>query len=469
MTEKLPPGWVLMRLENLCEFNPKHSKEISRDTMVSFIPMPAVDVGGQLLPHESRKLDEVWKGYTHFAENDVLFAKITPCMENGKIAVARGLTNGLGCGTTELHVLRTRGAVLPKYLQLFLRQQEFRQNAERAMTGAVGQRRVPAEYLKTFELPTPPLAEQSRIVAKLESLLDRCKKSRGELIRIPILVERYKQVVLRLAFEGDLSASWRAVNRDRSKTSMQALVEGAADNKRKITRVPLSPVELDQLPHLPVDWRWERMGIVASDMCLGKMLDQEKNRGVAMPYLRNLNVRWGAFELSDLQEMRFEENEEERYGIKRGDLIVCEGGEPGRAAVWNSELESMKIQKALHRVRFCEEVTDARFVMWFLKYAAQSGLLEPYITGTTIKHLTGKGLSKLPIPVLSKDEQEFIVREIETRFAVCERLEREIELASKRVSQLTESILQRAFSGKLFRIGSPGFEPSPQELLVTQS
>lgn len=111
---------------------------------------------------------------------------------------------------------------------------------------------------------------------------------------------------------------------------------------------------------------WERVKLAdVSDSCLGKMLDQRKNKGIYKPYLANVNVRWGAFDLDNLQEMKFEDDEDERYGIKYGDLIICEGGEPGRCAIWKEQLPNMKIQKALHRLRVNEEM-DYRYSNNFL-------------------------------------------------------------------------------------------------------
>ncbi|GHB00979.1 restriction endonuclease subunit S [Modicisalibacter luteus] len=143
------------------------------------------------------------------------------------------------------------------------------------------------------------------------------------------------------------------------------------------------------------------------DSCLGKMLDKQKNKGVEQPYLGNSNVRWGEFDLSDLAQMKFEEHEHERYGIKPGDLIVCEGGEPGRCAIWEGELPEMKIQKALHRVRAKPSFNNRYLYYWFL-YAGQHGLLEPYFTGTTIKHLSGRALSNLVLPQPPIGHQEFM-------------------------------------------------------------
>jgi type I restriction enzyme S subunit len=145
------------------------------------------------------------------------------------------------------------------------------------------------------------------------------------------------------------------------------------------------------------DWHKVRLGDYV-DSCLGKMLDKEKNRGELFPYLGNKNVRWGAFELDDLAEMRFEEHEHDRYSLKFGDLIVCEGGEPGRCAIWKNQVPGMKIQKALHRIRPLQGLDNYYLHYWFT-WAYRAGLLDPYFTGTTIKHLTGKAISKLEIPL----------------------------------------------------------------------
>ncbi|WP_374436897.1 restriction endonuclease subunit S [Inhella sp.] len=128
------------------------------------------------------------------------------------------------------------------------------------------------------------------------------------------------------------------------------------------------------------------------------MLDAKKNKGTPQPYLGNSNVRWGNFDLSDLAEMRFEPEEEERYGLLTGDLVVCEGGEPGRCAIWTAPVPTMKIQKALHRIRPKSSLDNYYLYYWFC-HAAKADLLEPHFTGTTIKHLTGKALAALQVPL----------------------------------------------------------------------
>lgn len=133
------------------------------------------------------------------------------------------------------------------------------------------------------------------------------------------------------------------------------------------------------------------------ESCLGKMLDAKKNKGALQPYLGNSNVRWGKFDISDLSEMKFEVHEDERYSLRTGDLVVCEGGEPGRCAIWDGPA-GMKIQKALHRIRPKETLDNYYLFYWFC-LAARTGYLEPHFTGTTIKHLTGKGIGALQVPL----------------------------------------------------------------------
>src|ERR1700674_1405930 len=131
----LPAHWTEASLSELFDFNPKHPHATPRNQLVSFVPMPAVDEqAGVSRQHETRRLHEIWKGYTHFQDGDVIFAKITPCMENGKSAVAAQLTNGLACGSTEFHVLRPTGTLDATFAWYFLRRKVFRADAERAMT-----------------------------------------------------------------------------------------------------------------------------------------------------------------------------------------------------------------------------------------------------------------------------------------------------------------------------------------------
>lgn len=157
----------LARLGDVCEINPRLPRDhgLADDSEVSFVPMAAVsEVSGTIESAALRRYAEVKKGYTSFSDGDVLFAKITPCMENGKTALATGLAGGRGFGSTEFHVLRARGSVLPEWIYYFVRRETFRREAKRNFTGTAGQQRVPTSFLEEALIPVPPLEEQRRIV-----------------------------------------------------------------------------------------------------------------------------------------------------------------------------------------------------------------------------------------------------------------------------------------------------------------
>lgn len=167
----LPETWLQARLTDVCELNPRllADQRPADDTTVTFVPMSVVDEHrGVIDKAETRTFAEVAKGYTSFREHDVLFAKVTPCMENGKAAIARDLNNGLGFGSTEFHVLRPKEVVLPEYVFSFIRQKAFRERAASAFVGTGGLQRVPPDFLSRVKIPLPTLPEQQRIVDVLQ-------------------------------------------------------------------------------------------------------------------------------------------------------------------------------------------------------------------------------------------------------------------------------------------------------------
>ena len=175
----LPDSWAWSRIENIGILNPRN--KIEDDTEVSFMPMAQLEAGfGSKYTLSEKNWKEVKSGFTHFAENDVVFAKITPCFQNRKSAVMRGLKNGYGAGTTELHVLRSNSyLVVPEYALLFVKTQSFITDAVATIQGVVGQQRIDAGFVKHYLFPIPPLAEQKRIVSQVEKLFSVLETMRG--------------------------------------------------------------------------------------------------------------------------------------------------------------------------------------------------------------------------------------------------------------------------------------------------
>lgn len=168
---ELPDGWSWARLSSACIINPKNNAD--DDLSVSFVPMALIQNGYEnQFSSEERKWKEVKKGFTHFAENDVGFAKITPCFENRKSVVFQGLFNGYGAGTTELHILRAfSDTILPEYLLYMVKSEMFISGGKRTFSGVVGQQRVGKEYVYSYLCSVPPLSEQKRIIEKCSEIM----------------------------------------------------------------------------------------------------------------------------------------------------------------------------------------------------------------------------------------------------------------------------------------------------------
>jgi len=169
------------------------------------------------------------------------------------------------------------------------------------------------------------------------------------------------------------------------------------------------------------------------------MLDASKNKGEFVPYLRNINVRWRKFELTDVLKMRVEPHELPKISVKKGDLVICEGGEPGRAAIWNEEGEFV-IQKALHRFRSGADVLP-EYVLLCLEHDYFSGRLSRYFTGATIKHLTGRSLSEYAIPLPPVAEQGRIINRVDELVSRCVQLEDQLSLARQVAERLAKSTI----------------------------
>ena len=166
-----PYGWGIKPLKECCDLNPRRPKELPSDAVFSFVAMPSVGEDGRVDASILRPYSELCKGFTYFAENDVLFAKITPCMENGKGGIAVGLKNGIGFGSTEFHVLRPiRGKSDSYWLYIITIFNKFRSDAERAMTGTGGQRRVPLAYLSEYQIALPPIELQQQFATFVQQL-----------------------------------------------------------------------------------------------------------------------------------------------------------------------------------------------------------------------------------------------------------------------------------------------------------
>jgi len=203
---ELPKGWVWATVGQISETNPSiDKKSIPDDLLVSFVPMAEVGAeNGHINVNNTRPFSEVKKGFTNFLEGDVLFAKITPCMENGKMAIVPALSSGYGFGSTEFHVIRPYDSVNPYFIYYMVSNLSYRKEAAHHMTGAVGQKRVPESFLVNTCMPLPHLEEQLQIISEVQRRLTVIEKLYAEINGNLKRAERLRQAILKKAFSGRL-------------------------------------------------------------------------------------------------------------------------------------------------------------------------------------------------------------------------------------------------------------------------
>jgi type I restriction enzyme S subunit len=265
----------------------------------------------------------------------------------------------------------------------------------------IGQAGFNSKMLKDVEIPIPPLDEQRRIVARVEELFAHIEEA--QRLRADQDAERLMESIREQVFR-----------------------------------------ELEQT----VSARPQLKDI--ADSRLGKMLSKEAKKGVRpKPYLRNANVQWDHIDLSELYEMDFDKSEEDKYRLQPGDLLVCEGGEIGRAAVWEGELEECYFQKALHRVRLRNPNASPRYLMHFIAWASTSGAIAELRTGSAIPHLTGVRLKTLEVVWPSTSEQYRIVKYLDGVQAQVTELKRLQTESAAELKRLSGAVLARAFRGEL--------------------
>jgi type I restriction enzyme S subunit len=256
----LPDDWRWERLGDVADINPKTDiSSLPSDQKLVFLPMAAVaEESGVVSALATRRAADVAKGFTRFRSGDVLFAKITPCMENGKVAVVPDLPGDVGAGSTEFHVVRCT-ELDARFLFHFLVQRAFRQEARRNMSGSAGQLRVPTEYLRLHPVPVPPYDVQQRIVARIDGLFAEIDEGERALAGARDGLETHRKSLLKAAVTGELTADWRRANPP-TETGHDFL--GRIRAARRIKRnEPIEPLSSD-LPRLPKDWTWVMLGDV---------------------------------------------------------------------------------------------------------------------------------------------------------------------------------------------------------------
>lgn len=323
------------------------------------------------------------------------------------------------CLQRSVALLRPKDDLHPAYLNYWIQtprlQRFFALNAR-----GTAQKGVYLKTLKTAPVEYPDVEEQKSICAELDNSLSRLNACVHQLEIVQAKLKKARASILKAAVGGRLVETKNA------------------------TELSINQASPSHGQCIPSHWQMRSIRDLF-DQRLGKMLDKAKNSGDLTPYLRNANVRWQSFDLNDLKLMRISRKEIQETSVKHGDLVVCEGGEPGRCAVWKSH-QNVVIQKALHRLRAREPLNPV-FFSYQLEDAVGGGRIEHLYTGSTIKHLTGAKLKQIMLASPPLEEQDIIVAEVERRLSVLDQVEATVNASLRRCGQLRQAVLKRAFGG----------------------
>jgi len=465
----LPPGWTEAALPDIAEVNPPNpSSLLTDDTLVSFVPMAAVEaLSGRLDASNIQPWNRVKKGYTRFQDGDVLFAKITPSMENGKAAVARNLSKGVGAGSTEFHVLRPGPALQPELLLHYLLQEGFRKAARARMTGTAGQLRVPSRFLDEQTVPLPPRLEQHRVVEAIESYFTRLDDAVATLERVQRNLKRYRASVLKAAVEGRLVPTEAELARaeDRDYEPASALLERILAERRRLWEEaelakmkakgkvpkddkwkakygePLAPDASDS-PELPEGWCWASPGQFFS-WSSGEFLPKKAQKQGAVPVLGGNGVN-GFHDLALVIEPTLVVG---RVGAQCGNIHLTDG--PAWItdnAIYASEGGEVAV------------LPFWRIVMSLKHLNANAG-------GTGQPYVNQKHLNDLVVALPPEAEQRRIVAAVETLVSVADHMSETLKSNAEQCTRLRQSILKWAFEGRLV---DQDLSEEPASVLLTR-
>lgn len=481
--------WRTVRLSEAVEISPKADRAVLTDTtLVSFVPMAAVGAGnGQIDTSTIRPYAEVKKGYTHFRDGDVLFAKITPCMENGKMAVAHGLHNGVGLGSTEFHVLRPRAGVDSRYVYHFVSGAKYRNEAAHHMTGAVGQKRVPVSFLEQSEIPLPSLHEQRRIVAEIEKQFSRLDQAVASLQRVKAQLKRYKASVLKAAVEGRLveteadrarregrgfeagaelaapgsanAAGGRTPEAALHSETGEQLLKRILDTRRSQWKgkgkykEPAAP-DASGLPELPEGWVWcgfEQVSSADKHALKAGPFGSALKKDVYVPsgykiYGQEQVIR-GDHSFGDyfIAETKFRELE--NCAVKPGDLLISLVGTAGKVLVLPENAKPGIINPRLIKLSLNPSFIAPDYAAYMLQSAWATLFFKGQAHGGTMEILNLGIVKALPVPLPPLREQHRIVAEADRRLSIVREVEAEVGANLKRAQALRQAVLARAFAG----------------------
>lgn len=407
-------------LRRIAQLNPPVDEfnSLPDEAEVTFAPLEVVWSDSRLDLSRTKPLGQVRNGYTRFRSGDVLVPKVTPTHQAGRSALAVDLPSGIGAGTTELHILRARpGLADPRWLKYAVLSKRYLEEGQAAFQGVAGLQRVPSDFVQEFRVADLPLDVQRRVADFLDDQVTRLDN---------IIAARREQAGL--------------IDQMQMRLFLEVLTGSRVHGPRKPSGIPW-------LGSIPSDWQVSSVHS-AYEVVLGKMLDEAKATGRhPTPYLRNTNVQWGRIDLSDVKQMDIEKGERPRFTVKAGDLLICEGGQPGRCAIWDGRVEVMGFQKALHRAR-SRGAASVEWLAAYLRVATSFDSLNEDSGQTTISHLTGEQLRSRKIPLPPKPAEARLLADLASEQDKLSQHQGDLSAETADLQELKRSLISAAVSGE---------------------
>ena len=403
----MPKGWSLNRMVDVCYVNPPRKNMNSKDPnfKTSFIPMGAIDeTTGSISRRVSRPFSEVSKGYTYFEDGDILFAKITPCMQNGKSAIAENLIEGFGFGSTEFHVLRPKPGVNKKWIYHFIRTQEYRKKAQDHFEGSAGQQRVSTAFIENSLIPLPPtLEDQLAIANELERKMAEVEKMRQAALRQKEAAEAIHEAIFREIFprhiEANIKKGWVSIRVKKVSQKIQYGITKAATTEK-----------------------------------LGPKL-------LRITDIQNGSVNWDKVPYCDC-----EKNEYEKYLLEKDDILFVRTGATTGKSYLIKEPKKALFASYLIRVQCDNKIVNPRYLYSFFQSPFYWKLIGKGSRGGTLSGFNASMLSEMLIPIpRNLDEQLAIANKIEKKTEELNKTNQAIAIQLEAIQALPAAILREVF------------------------
>ena len=407
-------GWAWCRFVTICPYGEAEKVEtntISDDEWI--LDLEDIEKNtGKILYYATKKERNAVSTKHRFFQGQLLYSKLRPYLNKVVIAPKDGYC------TSEILPLKLYGNISPQYIQIFLMSPTFLAHVNMLSYG-VKMPRLGTDDGKQVLIALPPLNEQHSIVERYMEAIPFVEKLESTCNDFSTQIDLVKSKILDLAIHGKLvpqnpEDEPASVLLERIRAEKEELIKAGKIKRDKKESVILKGDDNSYYDDIPDNWA-ECSILSIAEVELGKTLDKAKNTGTYYPYLRSVNIKWDDVDLTDVKEMKFEENELTRYSVKKNDLLICEGGDVGRCCIWNSE-QNIYYQNALHRVRFYGNC-HPKYFLYIMMYLESTGYLKRISNGVTIKHLTKNVLASIPFLLPPLAEQQRIVEAIKDIFS----------------------------------------------------